>query len=128
MRAALLVLTAVAILLSGCQLTKAAEPAVLSRVDAAVKQQMSDFIIQIVGGTEVPLSDTVLMTEPELFISQRMPLDSRGLPLDGRHALPAYRFYLVMQHGRCILQHPASGKQQTLTTAVCQPYRPSATP
>lgn len=108
-------------MLSGCQLSTAAEPAVLTKIDADIKQQIERFVLEIVGGTQVPLADNVLTEQSELFIEQRMPLDAQGRPLDGRHSLPSYRFTLVKVAGNCVLQHPGSGKRITLADASCQP-------
>lgn len=108
-------------MLSGCQLSTAAEPAVLTKVDADIKQQIERFVLEIVGGTQVPLADNVLTEQSELFIEQRMPLDAQGRPLDGRHSLPSYRFTLVKVQGSCVLQHPGSGKSITLADAACRP-------
>lgn len=114
-------LIAALLLLSGCQGTTAAgEPAVLLDVEPATYQQLQRFIVSVVGGTEVILADDVLQHSPELFIEQRMPLDARGLPLDGRHSLPAYRFLLVKTGQQCILTHPGSGRSTVLQGARCQ--------
>nr|WP_255654366.1 hypothetical protein [Alishewanella maricola] len=108
-------------MLSGCQLSRAAEPAVLEEaVDAVLKQQLSAFITDIVGGNSVILADDVFMQQAELYISQRMPLDAKGNPLDGRHALPAYRFVLLKSVRGCLIQHPASGNSALLTAARCK--------
>lgn len=108
-------------MLAACQLNAAAEPAVLTQVDDTVKQQIERFVVGIVGGTQVPLADNVLTKSSELFIEQRMPVDAQGLPLDGRHSLPSYRFTLVKLNGNCVLQHPGSGKSTRLADAVCRP-------
>ncbi len=108
------------LLLTGCQSGAAAEPAVLVAGGAEVRQQLNDFITSIVGGHTVTLADDVLQQSPELFIEQRMPLDSQGRPLDGRHQLPSYRFVLVKAGDSCILQHPGSGKSVRLNGARCQ--------
>lgn len=109
-----------AALLSGCQLSTAAEPAVLTKVDTEIKQQLESFIVGIVGGSQVALADNVLTEQSELFIEQRMPVDAQGRPLDGRHALPSYRFVLVKADTNCILQHPASGKSFILQGVTCR--------
>ncbi|CAM5200714.1 hypothetical protein [Alishewanella longhuensis] len=114
------IMVLVTAMLSGCQLSTAAEPAVLTKVDSDVKQQIERFVLEIVGGTQVPLADNVLMVQSELFIDQRMPVDGRGLPLDGRHSLPSYRFTLVKVQGNCVLQHPGSGKSVQLTNTACR--------
>lgn len=107
-------------MLAGCQLSTAAEPAVLTKVDSTVTQQIERFVLEIVGGTQVPLADNVLTEQSELFIEQRMPLDAQGRPLDGRHSLPSYRFTLVKVQGNCVLQHPGSGKSVQLTSTACR--------
>lgn len=107
-------------MLTACQLSTAAEPAVLTKVDDAVKQQIERFVLEIVGGTQVPLADNVLTEQSELFIEQRMPLDAQGRPLDGRHSLPSYRFTLVKVQGNCVLQHPGSGKSIKLANTDCR--------
>ncbi|WP_423185543.1 hypothetical protein ACO1PK_10275 [Alishewanella sp. d11] len=108
------------VMLIGCQASSAAEPAVLIKVDKAIKQQIERFVIDIVGGTQVSLADNVLTEQSELFIEQRMPLDAQGRPLDGRHSLPSYRFTLVKVQGHCVLQHPGSGKSVQLTNTTCR--------
>lgn len=108
------------LILTGCQSGSAAEPAVLVAGGAEVRQQLNDFITGIVGGNTVTLADDVLMHSAELFIEQRMPMDSQGRPLDGRHSLPSYRFVLVKVGDGCILQHPGSGKSVRLNGARCQ--------
>ena len=108
------------LLLTGCQSGAVAEPAVLVAGGAEVRQQLNDFITNIVGDNTVTLADDVLQQSPELFIEQRMPLDSQGRPLDGRHQLPSYRFVLVKAGDSCILQHPGSGKSVRLNSARCQ--------
>ncbi|MCF4008305.1 hypothetical protein [Rheinheimera sp. UJ63] len=120
MKRLLLIGASLALMLSGCQLSRAAEPAVLEAVDAALKQQLSAFITDIVGGNSVILADDVFMQQAELYISQRMPLDAKGNPLDGRHALPAYRFVLLKSARGCLIQHPASGNSALLTAARCK--------
>ncbi|WP_445428595.1 hypothetical protein [Alishewanella sp. HL-SH05] len=120
MKLRLLTGTSLALMLSGCQLSQAGEPAVLEAVDAALKQQLSAFITGIVGGHSVILADDVFMQQAELYISQRMPLDAKGNPLDGRHALPAYRFVLLKSARGCLIQHPASGNSALLTAARCK--------
>ncbi|MFN3709844.1 hypothetical protein [Alishewanella sp. HH-ZS] len=120
MRAIALLLSCCAVMLAACQHSRAAEPAVLSSVEPGVRQQLNDFIVSIVGGTSVTLADDVLMHSTELFIEQRMPVDSQGRPLDGRHSLPSYRFVLVRVGDSCILQHPGSGKSVRLNGARCQ--------
>lgn len=111
----------VMLLLTGCQgKSAAAEPALLLEAGPDIRQQLQRFIVSVVGGTEVTLADDVLQQSPELFIEQRMPVDSRGLPLDGRHSLPAYRFLLVKVGEQCILLHPGSGKSVHLQGARCQ--------
>jgi len=109
-----------AALLCACQLSSAAEPAILTHVDAEVKQQLERFIVGIVGGTQVTLADNVLTEQSELFIDQRMPIDTQGRPLDGRHSLPSYRFVLVKVNATCILQHPASNKSLILQGVSCR--------
>lgn len=108
------------VMLIGCQASSAAEPAVLIKVDKTIKQQIERFVIDIVGGTQVSLADNVLTEQSELFIEQRMPLDAQGRPLDGRHSLPSYRFTLVKVQGKCVLQHPGSGKSVQLTNTTCR--------
>ena len=108
------------LILTGCQSGSAAEPAVLVAGGSEVRQQLNDFITGIVGGNTVTLADDVLMHSAELFIEQRMPMDSQGRPLDGRHSLPSYRFVLVKVGDSCILQHPGSGKSVRLNGARCQ--------
>ncbi len=109
----------VMVMLIGCQASTAAVPAVLIKVDNAIKQQIERFVIDIVGGTQVSLADNVLTEQSELFIEQRMPLDAQGRPLDGRHSLPSYRFTLVKVQGKCVLQHPGSSKSVQLTNTAC---------
>lgn len=111
----------VVMLLTGCQgKVVAAEPALLLESGPEIQQQLQRFIVSVVGGTEVTLADDVLQQSPELFIEQRMPVDGRGLPLDGRHSLPAYRFVLVKSGEQCIVQHPGSGKSVSLQGARCK--------
>lgn len=108
-------------LLGACQQRLQAEPAVLLHTDAMIKQQIIDFVLHIVGGTDILLADNVLAEQSEFYVQAQLINDNKGRPLDGRHSLPAYHFTLVKMGAECRLQHLASGSHVVLQSAQCLP-------
>ncbi|MEH8019657.1 hypothetical protein MN199_00160 [Rheinheimera metallidurans] len=109
-----------AMVILGCQhLSLQAEPAVLSAVNADVKLQLQQRIIELIGGAPVKLSDTVLTRNNILIIEQAVLRDNAGLPIMGRHHQLSNRFSLWLDADGCWLQHDSSEKRVVLTGVSC---------
>ncbi|MBV2129274.1 hypothetical protein [Arsukibacterium indicum] len=119
-------LLAGACLLTGCKITPAEpQPALLTNMSPAVKVELQQAIVELIGGQPVKLADNAFATRHQLFIEQAILRDEKGLPIMGRHSQPAILLELQQADNQCRLSHPASGNSVALVNSQCQP---AATP
>ncbi|MDX1677904.1 hypothetical protein [Arsukibacterium sp.] len=109
-------------LLAGCGITQAEpQPARLSNMNPAIKAELQQAIIKLIGGEPVKLADNAFADSHQLFIEQAILRDPQGRPIMGRHSQPAILLELQQADGQCLLSHPASGRAVALTDSQCQP-------
>jgi hypothetical protein len=86
----------------------------------AVKAELQQAIIELIGGQPVKLADTVFSNSHQLFIEQAILRDPQGRPIMGRHSQPAILLQLKQADQQCLLSHPASGRTVKLSSSNCQ--------
>lgn len=107
---------------AGCQPGLAElTPAVLQQVNAQVKTQLQQAIVQLNGGAPVKLSDSVLTKTNTLIIEQAILRDQQGLPITGRHQQQTETFSLWLAGKQCWLRHQRSEKMVKLQQVQCSP-------
>lgn len=113
-------------LLSACQhacynSTVESQPARLINPSAAVKLEIQQHIVQLIGGAPVTLADDVFTQSNILYIEQAVLRDNKGLPIMGRHQQPVIRITLWHENGHCVLHHAPTETSRLLSLAKCQP-------
>lgn len=109
-------------LMGGCSLVQAEpQPAWLTNMSPAVKAELQQALVELIGGEPVKLADTAFGNTHQLFIEQAILRDPQGRPIMGRHQQPAILIELQHLANRCTLSHPASGRSVQLSISSCQP-------
>ena len=113
-------LTGVSVLAS-CKMTQAEpQPARLTNMNPAVKAELQQAIVELIGGQPVKLADNAFTNSHQLFIEQAILRDPQGRPIMGRHQQPAILLELQRANDQCLLSHPASGRSVVLSMSNCQ--------
>lgn len=108
------------ILLGGCSMTQAEpQPAVLTNMSPAVKTELQQAIVELIGGEPIKLADNAFVNSHQLFVEQAILRDAQGRPIMGRHNQPAILLELVETNAQCLLSHPASGRTVQLSLSSC---------
>ncbi|WP_019676332.1 hypothetical protein [Arsukibacterium perlucidum] len=108
--------------LAGCSMTQAEpQPARLTNMSPAVKAELQQAIIELIGGEPVKLADNAFVSSHQLLLEQAILRDPQGRPIMGRHQQPAILLELQQVDEQCLLSHPASGRSVQLSTGRCQP-------
>ena len=120
------VLSASVLVLTACQMSSAQtiKPSVLMNTGAEVRQELKQAIVTLTGFSSVSLSESDLTQSSELMIERNHQRDGNGELIQGRDLEMPQRFQLMLQDGRCWLQHLGSGKRQLLKLAQCKPALP----
>ncbi|WP_152663136.1 hypothetical protein [Arsukibacterium ikkense] len=96
------------------------QPARLTNMSPAVKAELQQAIVELIGGEPVKLADNAFVASHQLFIEQAILRDPQGRPIMGRHQQPAILLELQQDDKQCLLSHPASGRSVLLSLSSCQ--------
>ena len=81
---------------SGCATTQEAElhEAITKSISVSQKQAIESKISNWFGGLNITIADDAFSQTASITIERKAKVDSRGLPIDGRHDNPVYSFTL----------------------------------
>lgn len=108
-------------LASGCSATQESEFINARVVELSLKQkaQLEEVISNWFGGVNITLADSAFTMSSTLSIERKAHKDELGLPIEGRHANPAFTFTLLTQGKNCYLRNDMSGDIHRLTEFAC---------
>ncbi|WP_334058272.1 hypothetical protein [Alteromonas sp. S005] len=117
---------ALAIVLSlaiGCAASKEAElhKAITNSTSASQKQTIENTISNWFGGIPITVADNVFSKASNITIERKAKVDSRGLPVEGRHDNPVYSFTLLSDGKHCLLRNDQTGELAKLENMNCYP-------
>ena len=81
-------------LTSGCAATQGddMQEARATSITASQKQAIENTISEWFGGVKITVADDVFSQSSKVTIERKAQMDSRGLPIDGRHNNPIFSF------------------------------------
>ncbi len=117
---------ALAIVLSlaiGCAASKEAElhKAITNSTSASQKQTIENTISNWFGGIPITVADNVFSKASNITIERKVKVDSRGVPVEGRHDTPVYSFTLLSDGEHCLLRNDQTGELAKLENVECYP-------
>tara|TARA_Y100000589_G_scaffold168365_1_gene160141 strand:+ start:1404 stop:1823 length:420 start_codon:yes stop_codon:yes gene_type:complete len=106
---------------SGCATTQEAElhEAVTKSISVSQKQAIESKISNWFGGLNITIADDAFSQTASITIERKAKVDSRGLPIDGRHDNPVYGFTLLSDGEQCVLRNDQSGELTKLENVTC---------
>ena len=106
---------------SGCATTQEAElhEAVTKSISVSQKQAIESKISNWFGGLNITIAEDAFSQTASITIERKAKVDSRGLPIDGRHDNPVYGFTLLSDGEQCVLRNDQSGELTKLENVTC---------
>ena len=106
---------------SGCATTQEAElhEAVPKSISVSQKQAIESKISNWFGGLNITIAEDAFSQTASITIERKAKVDSRGLPIDGRHDNPVYGFTLLSDGEQCVLRNDQSGELTKLENVTC---------
>ena len=106
---------------SGCATTQEAElhEAVTKSISVSQKQAIESKISNWFGGLNITIAEDAFSQTASITIERKAKVDSRGLPIDGRHDNPVYSFTLLSDGELCVLRNDRSGELTKLENVTC---------
>ena len=106
---------------SGCATTQEAElhEAVTKSISVSQKQAIESKISNWFGGLNITIAEDAFSQTASVTIERKAKVDSRGLPIDGRHDNPVYGFTLLSDGEQCVLRNDQSGELTKLENVTC---------
>ena len=106
---------------SGCATTQEAElhEAVTKSISVSQKQAIESKISNWFDGLNITIADDAFSQTASITIERKAKVDSRGLPIDGRHDNPVYSFTLLSDGEQCVLRNDQSGELTKLENVTC---------
>ncbi|MEE3305335.1 MAG: hypothetical protein VX238_04400 [Pseudomonadota bacterium] len=106
---------------SGCATTQEAElhEAVTKSISVSQKQAIESKISNWFGGLNITIAEDAFSKTASITIERKAKVDSRGLPIDGRHDNPVYSFTLLSDGEQCVLRNDQSGELTKLENVTC---------
>ncbi|MBT3136621.1 hypothetical protein KL866_16260 [Alteromonas sp. ALT199] len=107
----------------GCAATKEVElhKAITNGTSASQKQTIENTISNWFGGVSISVADNVFSSASSITIERKAKVDSRGLPVEGRHDNPVYSFTLLSDGKQCLLRNDQTGELAKLENVKCYP-------
>ncbi|WP_232368928.1 hypothetical protein [Alteromonas sp. BL110] len=105
----------------GCAATKevALHKAITNGTSASQKQTIENTISNWFGGVPISVADNVFSKASSITIERKAKVDSRGLPVQGRHDNPVYSFTLLSDGEQCLLRNDQTGELAKLENVKC---------
>tara|TARA_B100000929_G_scaffold287138_1_gene273337 strand:+ start:637 stop:1041 length:405 start_codon:yes stop_codon:yes gene_type:complete len=109
-------------LTSGCAATQGDDmhEARATSITASQKQAIENTISEWFGGVKITVTDDVFSQSSKVTIERKAQMDSRGLPIDGRHNNPIFSFTLLTNGKQCLLRNEQTGELATLDNVACE--------
>ena len=106
---------------SGCATTQEAElhEAITKSISVSQKQAIESKISNWFGGLNITIAEDAFSQTASITIERKAKVDSRGLPIDGRHDNPVYGFTLLSDGEQCVLRNDQSGELTKLENVTC---------
>ena len=106
---------------SGCATTQEAElhEAIIKSISVSQKQAIESKISNWFGGLNITIAEDAFSQTASITIERKAKVDSRGLPIDGRHDNPVYGFTLLSDGEQCVLRNDQSGELTKLENVTC---------
>ena len=106
---------------SGCATTQEAElhEAITKSISVSQKQTIESKISNWFGGLNITIAEDAFSQTASITIERKAKVDSRGLPIDGRHDNPVYSFTLLSDGEQCVLRNDQSGELTKLENVTC---------
>ena len=106
---------------SGCATTEEAElhEAITKSISVSQKQTIESKISNWFDGLNITIADDAFSQTASITIERKAKVDSRGLPIDGRHDNPVYSFTLLSDGEQCVLRNDQSGELTKLENVTC---------
>lgn len=107
----------------GCATTKEVElhKAITNSTSASQKQTIENTISNWFGDIPITVADNVFSSASSITIERKAKVDSRGLPVEGRHDNPVYSFTLLSDGKQCLLRNDQTGELAKLEDVKCYP-------
>ena len=106
---------------SGCATTQEAElhEAITKSISVSQKQTIESKISNWFGGLNITIADDAFSQTASITIERKAKVDSRGLPIDGRHDNSVYSFTLLSDGEQCVLRNDQNGELTKLENVTC---------
>ena len=107
--------------LAGCAMSGEGklQNALIKPVDVSQKQTIENKISTWFGGLSITISDDAFSQTSSITIERKVKVDSRGLPIEGRHDKPVYSFTLLSDGKRCLLRNDQTDELAELDDIEC---------
>ncbi|APD86118.1 hypothetical protein BM527_08480 [Alteromonas sp. Mex14] len=118
---ALVLLTASVLSVTSCASTKdiTLQKALATSLSDSEKQTIEDTISNWFGGTRITIASNAFGETSSITIERRAKVDSRGLPIEGRHDNPLYSFTLLSDGKQCLLRNDQTEALAELANVKC---------
>ena len=106
---------------SGCATTQEAElhEAIIKSISVSQKQAIESKISNWFGGLNITIAEDAFSKTASITIERKAKVDSRRLPIDGRHDNPVYSFTLLSDGEQCVLRNDQNGELTVLENVTC---------
>ncbi|MCG7536989.1 hypothetical protein [Pseudoalteromonas sp. OOF1S-7] len=113
--------TLLALLLSGCQSSKAApvHAALIEQTTPDMIREIQHAIVALKGGRAPKLAHNVFMQHSTLFLEKGNLLDPSGQPILGSREGGVTGFELQKRGKQCVLYYPRTGEYRVLPSVPC---------
>ncbi len=95
--------------------------AITNSTSASQKQTIENTISNWFGGIPITVADNVFSEASNITIERKAKIDSRGLPVEGRHDNLVYSFTLLSNGKHCLLRNDQTGELAKLQDVECYP-------
>jgi|GEM_PF-186661 len=95
------------------------QEALATSINDNEKQVIEDTISDWFGGIQITVAANVFSEDSSMTIERRAKLDSRGLPIEGRHDNPVYSFTLLSNGDQCLLRNDQTDELAELENVKC---------
>ena len=118
---ALVLLSASLLSVASCATTKdiRLQKALATSISDSEKQTIEDTISNWFGGTRITIATNAFNETSSVTIERKAKLDSRGLPIEGRHDNPLYSFTLLSDGKQCLLRNDQTEALAELANVKC---------
>ncbi len=118
---ALVLLSASLLSVASCATTKdiRLQKALATSISDSEKQTIEDTISNWFGGTRITIATNAFNETSSVTIERKAKLDSRGLPIEGRHDNPVYSFTLLSDGEQCLLRNDQTEALAELENVKC---------